>query len=237
MNNYLEDIFKINIKKNQINTIFELGSRDLIDSIKLHNFYNSKVYAFECNPDCLIVCKKNYESLNDKEKKSINLIESAVSLESGFVKFYPFDLNKYNNMGASSMYKIDFTKRNKWDPDYNRPNPQREIIVPSTRLDYFIKNAKINNIDLLCIDLQGYELNALKSLGDEIKNVKYIITETCINSTYENGSTFDELSNYLKKFNINYLCSDEYEYELPDKLISGFSEFNALFINNNVLSK
>lgn len=231
MDNYLEEIFKKNIDKDKIKIILELGSRDLIDAIKLQKYYNCKVYAFECNPDCLNICKVNYHKLDNISKKSINLIESAISLDNGHVKFYPFDLEKYNNMGASSMLKIDFTKRNKWDPDYNRPNPQKEIVVPSIRLDTFITNIKINNIDLLCIDLQGYELNALLSLGDEIKNVKYIITETCINSTYDNGSTFNELYDYLKKYNFTYICSDEFQYELPNNELVGFSEFNALFVN------
>lgn len=234
MENYLENIFKQNIDKNKVNIIFELGSRDLIDSIKLHEYFNCKVYAFECNPDCLNICKLNYNNLDEITKESIILIESAISLDNGYVKFFSFDLDKYNNMGASSLLKIDFTKRNNTDPDYNKPNPQKEIIVPSIRLDTYLINTNIENIDLLCIDLQGYELNALTSLGDNIKNVKYIITETCINSTYDNGSTFDELYDYLKKFNFIYICSDEFKYDLPNNDLVGFSEFNALFINKNI---
>jgi FkbM family methyltransferase len=64
-------------------------------------------------------------------------------------------------MGISSMLKIDFTKRNIDDADYNRENPQFEINVEGTRLDTFLENNNIQNIDLLCIDLEGYELNAL----------------------------------------------------------------------------
>ena len=33
------------INKSEINTIFELGSRDLLDAIKLINIYNCKIYA------------------------------------------------------------------------------------------------------------------------------------------------------------------------------------------------
>ena len=48
------------IHNKQIKTIFELGSRDLIDAIKLLNYFeSSNVYAFECNPDCLVECNKN----------------------------------------------------------------------------------------------------------------------------------------------------------------------------------
>ena len=229
MDNYLEEIFIENINKKDINIIFELGSRDLIDTIKLYEYFNCKVYAFECNPDCLDICKTNYNKLDEISKQSIHLIESAVSLDNGSIKFYPFDLNKYNNMGASSLLKIDFSKRDVNDPDYNKSNPQKEILVSSTRLDNFMTNMKIKNIDLLCIDLQGYELNAIISLGENINNIKYIITETCINSTYINGATFNELYDYLKKYNFIYVCSDEFKYNIPDNLVSGFNEFNSLF--------
>ena len=52
MDNYLEDIFKNNIDKNKVKTVFELGSRDLIDAIKLQKYFNCDVFLFECNPDC-----------------------------------------------------------------------------------------------------------------------------------------------------------------------------------------
>ena len=120
MDNYLEDIFKNNIDKNKVKTVFELGSRDLIDAIKLQQYFNCDVYSFECNPDCLTICKTNYEKLNELTKKSITFIDFAVSTIDGNIKFYSFEINKYN-IGASSCLKIDFSNRSKWDPDYNRP--------------------------------------------------------------------------------------------------------------------
>jgi FkbM family methyltransferase len=204
MGSYLE--FKNMIDKNDIKIIFELGSRDLEDALKLEKYYeNSIVYAFECNPDCLIECKKNIAL-----SKNVFLIEKAVSINDGVVTFYPFDLKKYNNMGSSSMLKINFSNRNINDPDYKRENPQFEINVEGIRLDTFIKQNNIHKIDLLCIDLQGYELNALKSLGEHINNVKYIITECSIESTYEGGATFKELNEYLSDFNFKYVSSNKF---------------------------
>ena len=110
-------------------------------------------------------------------------------------------------------------------------NPQKEILVEGIRLDTFTRKNNITNIDLLCIDLQGYELNALKSLGDELKSVKYIITECSIVSTYKNGASYEELSKYLHDFNFEYVCSNRFGYKQPDTRLSGFSEFDALFIN------
>lgn len=230
---YFSFLDKINNK--EIKTIFELGSRDLIDAIKLLNkFENSKVYAFECNIDCLVECYKNLSNLDENIKERIFLIDKAVSITNGDIKFYPVDIEKYDNIGASSILKIDFSCRNINDPDYNRPNPQKEIIVNGIRLDTFITKNKINNIDLLCIDLQGYELNAIKSLGNNLNNVKYIITECSIESTYNNGSTFNELNNYLNNYNFKYISSNKFGEEFPDLSLKGFSEFDALFINTSI---
>lgn len=224
------------IDKNQITTIFELGSRDLLDAINLlHNFQDGKVYSFECNPDCLIECHKNISNLNETEKKRIVVVDKAISIHNSKVSFYPFDLQKYNNMGASSMLKIDFSLRDKSDPDYNKQNPQKEIIVDGIRLDTFIDENCIDRVDLLCIDLQGYELHALKSLGRHLDKVKYIITECSIVSTYTNGATFKEVSEYLNDHNFKYVSSNKFGDNFPDLNLSGFSEFDALFINDSAL--
>jgi FkbM family methyltransferase len=155
--------FKDKINKTDIRVIFELGSRDLLDAIQLATDYQSMVYAFECNPDCLRECHKNIVLLSSDIADRIHLIDKAVSITNGPVSFFSFDLEKYNNMGASSILQIDFTKRDVSDPDYNRENPQKEVTVIGTRLDTFIQKENIPKIDLICIDLQGYELEALKS--------------------------------------------------------------------------
>jgi FkbM family methyltransferase len=232
---YLDKLFTDNIKKDLVKIIFELGSRDLQDAILLKNYYKANVYAFECNPDCLVECNKTMMTLNESDKSQIHFINKAVSLDNGDITFYPFDLTKYNNMGSSSLLKIDFSMRNISDPDYNRPNPQGEITVEGQRLDTFIIDNNISNIDLLCIDLQGYELNAIKSLGDKINKVKYIITECSIQNTYINGATFVELYEYLQQNGFTYICSNKFGNNFPNTTLTGFSEFDALFINKSAL--
>ncbi len=237
---YLNTNFINNIDKNSVKLIFELGSRDLTDSIRLLNYYhNSKIYAFECNPDCLEECQKNYSKLENDLKKRLTLIENAICIEDGLTSFYPFDLTKYNNKGASSMLKIDFSRRSADDPDYNRENPQKEIKVNGTRLDTFIEKNNLKNIDMLCIDLQGYELKALKSMGEYLKNVKYIITECSITNTYVGGAHFKDLNEYLISYNFTCVepksfshLSQSQEFQYHQRM--GLSEFDALFINKSL---
>ena len=66
--------FKNYINSEKIKTIFELGSRDLEDGVKLINTYdNATCYSFECNPDCLIECKKKMKAgLKSLIKSNVN---------------------------------------------------------------------------------------------------------------------------------------------------------------------
>ena len=57
-------LFKI-VKKylgKKVEVIFEFGSRYGEDTIEFAKIYpQSKIYAFECNPNTLAICKKNTE--------------------------------------------------------------------------------------------------------------------------------------------------------------------------------
>jgi len=227
--------FNDNIEKSIVKTIFELGSRDLVDAKNLINHYcNAKCYSFECNPDCLIECKKQMEDFTNEQRNRIFLIEKAVCIQNKKTNFYPFDLNIYDNMGSSSMFEIDFSIRDKNDPDYNRKNVQKEIEVDGIRLDYYMEKNNIQNVDLLCIDLQGYELEALKSLGEQIQKSRYIITECSIQSTYKQGCTFTLLNSYLEHHGFKYKRSNRFGYNFPNLNMKGFSEFDALFVNQKI---
>ena len=222
--------FEDEIPRESVKIIFELGSRDLYDAKALTSFYTDSVcYSFECNPDCLDTCKKTLENFTKDEKEKIFLIEKAVSINNGKITFRPFDLSKYNNKGASSIFEIDFSNRSKNDADYNRGSVQTIIEVDGIRLDTYMEDEKISRIDLLCIDLQGYELLALKSLGEKIKNVKYIITECSIQSTYKGGANFIDLNTYLEECGFIYVKSNRWDFSFPDLNIKGFSEFDAFF--------
>jgi FkbM family methyltransferase len=165
----------------KIDTIIECGSRDCLDAIEMLNFYKPKViYSFECNPDSIKVCEANIVDYN-----TINLIKKAVSNTNDTITFYATDMEKSKdkNIGASSvLYHLD-----------NKENfIQKEISVPAVRLDKFIFDNNIEEVDLLCFDLQGYERFAVEGMGDEIKKVKYIISEVSFRSFYNNDQLFND---------------------------------------------
>ena len=76
--------------------------------------------------------------------------------------------------------------------------------VQVKRLDEYIKNDKnINQIDLLKIDTQGYELEILEGLGTELNKVRILITELMFYDYYEKSLSFYELESILRPFNFS----------------------------------
>jgi FkbM family methyltransferase len=176
------------INKQDIKTIFEIGSRDALDAIELSDYYKCHVFAFECNPAAIELCKTNI-GLNP----NITLVEKGVWLTSGLKDF--FQVPEFN-IGASS-----FLEFNPEAPNYSdilsEGLTQKKITVSTVRLDEFLTSNNIQNIDLLCMDVQGAAFEVLQSLGNDIRNVKYIIVELENHEIYKGEKLFNEVDNYL----------------------------------------
>ena len=151
------------------------------------------------------------------------------------IDFYPFDIKKYNNIGASSLYIKDWkTHRIPGTQDYNIGMVQKKIKVESIPLKKYCEKNNIQQIDLLCMDVQGAELEVIKSLDDKIVNVNYIILEATLNPDYKGGTYFYEIDEYLNKHDFKYICSDKYHKTMPPKKYKGLLELNALYKNKNI---
>lgn len=193
--NYIE--WKPHLDPTKIQTIVEVGSRDAIDSILLGLEYGSKVYSFECNPEALRLCYHNA-----KHYPFITIVPVACWNTTTTLKFYPVIETKGSvkkNIGGSSLL-------------VSRPDgPEKNhiqgapISVPGIRLDAWMKNSGINKIDLLCIDAQGSTLQVLEGLGNEIKNVSYIITEVYFTPAFYGEALFEEIFEYLSKNGFNLI--------------------------------
>jgi FkbM family methyltransferase len=186
ISSYLNKRFTSRINGNIIQTIIECGGRDGLDALALYNHYHpSRVYVFECNPEAIELCRNNL-----KANPFIKLIEKAVYNENKIVDFYPTDMkrSKDKNLGASSML---------WHRDNKVEFFQKKIQVEAIRLDTFMKEVGLKKIDLLCLDVQGVELQVLEGLGSRLWSVQHIITEVCFEHYYEGDVLFKEVRRFL----------------------------------------
>lgn len=154
---YTNALFYRHIKK-PIKTIVELGCNDYQYTYDLLKVYNPDVlYAFEPNQKCVQYC------LSNTTDNRIRFVPKAVAEHDGTVDFYGFrDLT-----GCASVFERLHLS------EHQEP----KIQVQCVRLDTFFSNAADLKIDLICMDIQGAELMALRSLGGMIDSVSYIMLE------------------------------------------------------------
>ena len=56
--------------------------------------------------------------------------------------------------------------------------------------------------DVIKLDIQGFELEALKGMGALLRHVKYILCEVSFKKLYHNQALFLDIANYLESFNL-----------------------------------
>lgn len=188
------------IGSNEIMTVFEFGSRYGEDTIEFARKYSGAlIYGFECNP-------KSIPDLKNRIKPYRNIVfeEKAIADFNGTVSFFQINEEKTKttwsdgNQGASSIYKAS----GKYPlEDYY----QDMIKVESIRLDSFMADNQLANIDILWMDIQGAELKALEGLGKEIEKVKIIHLEVEFIEIYKKQPLFSEIDRFLMNKNFSLL--------------------------------
>jgi FkbM family methyltransferase len=79
--------------------------------------------------------------------------------------------------------------------------PSKESITVK-RFDKFIQEngVDISKHNLLNIDVQGYELEVLKGMGEELNKIQLIIAEVNRDEMYEGCPMIEDIDEYLEKF-------------------------------------
>lgn len=193
--------------------ILDIGSRDAIQSIELSKIYpKTKIYAFECNPQCIKMCIRNI-----KKYKNIEIVPYAVFNKNEKMKFYPVQ----ELIGASSLLKLDKEYSQKLKIS------QKEITVDAIRIDTWAKTKGIKKIDLVWIDLQGTEYEAFESMGELLSNVQAIYTEVEVKELYINQKLLKDVTKLLNENGLSLL-----KYTESSKDSWG----NAIYINKQIIN-
>ena len=131
--------------------------------------------------------QKNLKLFNVFRKRDKN-INALISEKPEKLKYYYFDDSALN--GILSFSKVDSLK----DLGYKVIN---EEIITTQRLDDILVTCKVPNktIDLLDIDVEGYDFQVLKSIDLNLFHVKVILIET--------GENENLIIKYLSNYNYN----------------------------------
>jgi FkbM family methyltransferase len=219
MSTYYDSRFLQHIEKESINTIVEVGARYGDESLELAKiFKNAKIYSFECNPITVEECRKKLDN-----QQNINFFNFGLGDKDEHLPFYSF---VENNDGASSLYKrIDF--------DYTQKCTGS---VQIKTINTFVKDNNISTIDLLCMDIQGYELNVLKGAYNFIKKIRYIIMEEpkpIIDTNYLPVGVHSKYINAPSSQEIKSFMTTNGFYEI-ERIEENKIEDNVMYINLNL---
>ena len=141
-------------------------------------------------------------ALGHEEQKKI-FYQSNESSSSGFNS-----LNTKSNYYKKKKLVLNFFSLKK--------NDQFELRI-STLKNFMIKN-KINKIDILKIDTEGFELPIIKGLGEKLNKTRYIYFEHHFDDMINKNYTFSNIHDYLISFNFKKVlkmkmaCRKSFEY-------------------------
>lgn len=142
------------------------------------------IYAFEPSPGNFELLKRNI-ALN--RYKNVEIYQKAIGSESGTSKFFVA-----NRSNLSSLIK-----REDWIGLYDDNNG---IDVEVIKLDEFLKDKKV---DLVRMDIEGYELEVLKGLKHTLSNYnypKYFFIEIHSELLHKQDYSAGEIIRYLENF-------------------------------------
>lgn len=175
--------------------IFDVGSRDLNESIAFKNKYpEAQIYAFEPNPEQLSICQEK------AKKHNINFFNLAASDIVEEHVYYAVQKDGPNpNIGASALSYFSEEQLAYWDEfSPNSKSQTKKYIINTTTLDIFCEENKINEIDVLWLDVQGWEGRVLKGAEKILENTKLIHTELSFKKFYEHTDLYPEVQEFLK---------------------------------------
>jgi FkbM family methyltransferase len=204
--------------------IFDIGSRDGYQSVEFRNWFpEASITAFEANPYQI---KNLTHVVNDS---NINLEFSCVGNRNGTTAF---NLSP-SNIGASSVLKIN-------DHRVSKEWAQYEIEVPIIRVDDYSKKNNISKIDLLWMDVQGFEIPVLEGFGKMLENVSAICTEVELVQMYDGATIKKDLDEYLlrygfKELKVFHMCPPE--AMVYEKFEDNCPEVDVVYINKKYLNE
>ena len=194
------NVKKLLSKKLESLTILDIGAN--IGSISLplaSMFKNSKIFAIEPTNYAYNKLSDNL-ALNEKLKKNVFLRQLFINNKKPQKVWSSWNFETSNNKHQKHLGTLKDIKENAY-----------------LELDQFIENEKLENIDLIKLDVDGYELDVLSSGEDFLKNNKPIIFMEIAPYLYpEFGYSCQDLIKFIT--NLNYSFLDENLKNVPNIL-------------------
>jgi FkbM family methyltransferase len=123
-------------------------------------------------------------------------------------------LHVANNEGQSSSL-LDLGTHKRHHPEVHYIKDQKIALV---RMDEFFSKEWMKEFNFLNVDVQGVELNVIKSFGDSITYLDYINAEVNEEEVYEKGALIGEIDEYLHNYGFSREVTEMTKFHWGDAL-------------------
>ncbi len=168
--------------------VLEAGGHEGEDTVKFAQIWPfGKIFTFESNPRAYQVLKNQCA-----DYPHVHPFPLALDIDGGTKTFYLCQgpERSFVKEGASSLLPSSRHMLYHYQGD--------TILVDSSTLDGWCDRENVDRIDFMWLDLEGKELDVLKSGVSILKTTKFIYTETNLQEFRKNGCIFNALKSFLE---------------------------------------
>lgn len=191
--------------------IVDCGAYDGQDSLALHRVLNGSIHCFEPVPSVYTRLLEGTRKI-----KEIHTYNLALSDVDGISNFY---VSGGESDGSSSLMQPHMHLK-----DHPRVTFNEVISVQTKSLDSWAKDNNITHVDLLWLDMQGFELSMLKASRIILDTVKVIHTEVSTRETYKNASLYSDVKTFLESKGFTMII---------EAIPAGWDMGNVLFVKKH----
>lgn len=218
----IEDIAYL-YQEEKPSVIFDVGANIGFVTHQFRTFFpNADVYSFEPNPSVFTTLQKSY-----KDDQKVHPLPFGVGDQNTQILF-----NLNANVGTSS-----FLQPTTYHHIHQAQKMLDPILVNIVNLDGFMEQNGLSHINILKLDIEGYELKALEGAKKILaaQKIDVILTEINIVRSYVGQPLFHHLSAFLEEqdyhlFNIDNFVSQE--TPIRQGVIA-----NAVYLSGNMRKK
>lgn len=175
---------------------------------------DAEIISFEAHPDVAETLRRNLA-----DRPQVRVIRAALGGSDGSLEFFP---NEYSLISSALPLHPD-------QRDLRENVRQFEPIrVPMISLDTFLDDEPLTPPVLLKLDVQGYEIEALKGATRTLERTHYVLVETAFKRLYEGEPLFEDLSDFLRGARFHFERPIDFEADPRGEIV----QMDALFLRD-----
>ena len=211
------------IKVNKFDIIFDVGAHKGESIVFFNKYFNvNKIISFEPSPINFtklekFVKNKKFKSEVILENFGLGLREEKKQLNQTIES----SSSTFNEINYNSKY---YNKKKNLLNFFSNKKYITKVEVNIINLKSYMINNKVDKVDLLKIDTEGFEFDVLSGLGDKIQQIKFIFFEHHYDDMYKKNYTYSDISKLLKNNNFKILHKNKMPFR---------KTFEYLWVNNN----